>query len=145
MRQEQIQICGMDGSGRLQRTISPNGIHRPSTSRSGDAAVLEGLVDPHIFLVHRGDGMTQILGHGRNKRVGDNGVSRIAGMNAIKGKHPSAVIRGEGFGSNAVTIYIMPKSGLILTLTNRIEETEDRIKDTNERLEVLALGIAWRF
>ena len=56
--------------------------------------------------------------------------------------HP---LKNETIRTEFATIGFMPKSGLIVTLTNRVEETEDRVKDTNERLEVLALGIAWRF
>ena len=54
-------------------------------------------------------------------------------------------LKNETIRTEFATIGIVAKSGLIVTLTSRIEETDDRIKNTNERLEVLALGIAWRF
>ena len=53
-------------------------------------------------------------------------------------------VRNETIRIRYATVGVMPSSGLIATLTLRTENTEDRIKNTSERLEVRALGIAWR-
>jgi hypothetical protein len=56
--------------------------------------------------------------------------------------HP---LKDETIRTRLVTAGILAPRGLSVTLTWRVEETDDRVKKTDERLEVLALGLYWRF
>ncbi len=53
-------------------------------------------------------------------------------------------LRNETIRTRLGTVgFLAP--GFSMTLTWRVEETDDRVKKTDERLEVLALGFYWRF
>jgi hypothetical protein len=54
-------------------------------------------------------------------------------------------LKNETVHTQLVSVGFVPPRKLSVTFTWRIEDTDDRIKKTVERLQVLALGFYWRF